>query len=550
MGSKAAAKQLMRAAGVPLVAGYDGEDQSPQLLRSEANRIGYPVLIKPSAGGGGKGMRIVQAEGEFPSALAQCQREAQASFADERVLIEKYLQQPHHIEVQVFGDATGRIISLFERDCSVQRRHQKVLEEAPAVGLDRRQLEAMAEAACRAAAAVNYVGAGTVEFIVEPNGTFYFMEMNTRLQVEHPVTEMITGLDLVEWQLRVAAGEPLPLQQSNVAARGHSIEVRIYAEEPEKGFLPSTGVLVRFQMPLPSAFVRVDTGVECGDVVSPYYDPMLAKLIVWGETRVAAIERLQRAIADVQIVGVGNNRAFLARLAQHPAFRRGQVDTGFVERESGALLAGDSPCPEEAVMAAALWIIQREKSTASAEAKKTADVHSPWSCADGWRLNAGLTRGLTFSCADAQLAVNLEYLPNGMRINGRFATVEEANSDTLTFRVGEGTLQANVVESSGTLHVFIGGRESVLTQLDLLAHAGEDQETYGGLTAPMSGSIVELLVPAGTRVEKGQPVLVMEAMKMEHVLRAPAGGQVREFLFQVGQQVKEGADLVDFETGT
>ena len=337
MGSKSAAKIIMGNAKVPLVPGYHGESQDPTLLARESAKIGFPVLIKATAGGGGKGMKIVTRADEFAAALASAQREAKASFGDDRVLLERYLQAPRHIEIQVFADTHGGAVYLFERDCSVQRRHQKVLEEAPAPGMDAVRRRAMGEAAVAAAQAIGYVGAGTVEFIVEQDGTFYFMEMNTRLQVEHPVTEMITGLDLVEWQLRVASGEPLPLRQDDLAIHGHALEARLYAEDPDRGFLPSIGLLTHWRMPPESSRVRVDTGVREGDEISPFYDPMLAKLIVWGEDRAAACAQMSSALGQCEVVGVATNIAFLERVVAHEAFANARLDTGLIEANRDAL---------------------------------------------------------------------------------------------------------------------------------------------------------------------------------------------------------------------
>ena len=337
MGSKSAAKALMEKAGVPLTPGYHGKEQAPEFLREQADAIGYPVLIKAVSGGGGKGMRLVEQSEDFEAALASCQREATASFGDPVVLVEKYVTQPRHIEIQVFGDSHGNVVHLFERDCSVQRRHQKVLEEAPAPGMTAERRAAMGKAATDAAKAVGYVGAGTVEFIAHQDGAFYFMEMNTRLQVEHPVTEMITGVDLVEWQLRVAVGQPLPLAQDQLSIHGHALEARIYAEDADKGFLPSTGPLIFLATPEPSAHVRIDSGVEQGDQISPYYDPMIAKLIVWDEDRPRALQRMQQALGEFRIVGVTANTAFLKRLVATDSFSNATLDTGLIERESAAL---------------------------------------------------------------------------------------------------------------------------------------------------------------------------------------------------------------------
>jgi 3-methylcrotonyl-CoA carboxylase alpha subunit len=544
MGSKSAAKALMQQANVPLVPGYHGDDQDPALLQREADRIGYPVLIKASAGGGGKGMRVVNAPEEFAAALASCQREARTSFGDERVLIEKYLVQPRHIEIQVFADKAGNTISLHERDCSAQRRHQKVVEEAPAPGVDARQREAMGRAACDAARAVGYVGAGTVEFIADAAGHFYFMEMNTRLQVEHPVTEMITGLDLVEWQIRIAAGENLPLTQEQVPLNGHAIEVRIYAEEPEKGFLPSVGRLACFQTPAPSAHVRLDTGVEQGDEITPHYDPMIAKLIVWDRTRDAAIERMLGALAQTRIVGVGHNVNFLSRLVDHAAFREGRMDTGLIERERAALMPASTELSQEVFQVAALAQLAHEREQARAQS------NSPWSIADGWRINGAQNRTLQFAAGEQTASVRVRYLPNGYVIDDEVASVQRLSDSELRLAIGQRHINAAVIRHGEQMYVFLRGVQHVVTYVDPLAHAGETEDTQGGLTAPMPGKIIALLAEPGAEVAKGAPLLVMEAMKMELTVFAPSKGKLVSYLCNVGDQVKEGVALVDFQAGT
>ena len=387
MGSKSAAKTLMEKAAVPLVPGYHGDEQEAKFLLAQADRIGYPLLIKASAGGGGKGMRIVNAAQDFAEALASCKREAASSFGDDRVLIEKYVLRPRHVEIQVFADNHGNCVYLFERDCSVQRRHQKVLEEAPAPGMTEARRRQMGEAAVAAARAVNYSGAGTVEFIADQEGRFYFMEMNTRLQVEHPVTEMITGQDLVEWQLQVASGAPLPLAQEQLTLHGHALEARIYAEDPDKGFLPSTGKLVHLAPPQESLHVRVDTGVEQGDEITPFYDPMIAKLIVWDQTRELALQRMLQALAEYRIVGVANNVEFLARLVACPAFAHADLDTGLIERERSFLFPEHDEPPIDAYFVAALATLLREEARARAHGEGGSDPYSPWHLRDGWRLN-------------------------------------------------------------------------------------------------------------------------------------------------------------------
>ncbi|NKF22145.1 acetyl/propionyl/methylcrotonyl-CoA carboxylase subunit alpha [Solimonas marina] len=544
MGSKSAAKALMKQAGVPLVPGYHGDEQAPAFLREQADRIGYPVLIKASAGGGGKGMRVVERGDDFAAALASCQREASASFGDAHMLIEKYLQQPQHIEIQVFGDTHGNIVSLHERDCSAQRRHQKVIEEAPAPGMSAQQRAAMGQAARDAAQAVAYVGAGTVEFIADAQGHFYFMEMNTRLQVEHPVTEMITGLDLVEWQLRIASGEPLPLREGQVPLRGHSIEVRVYAEEPAKGFLPAIGTLLHYAPPSVSAHVRLDSGVEGGDAISPHYDPMIAKLIVWDETRERAIERMLGALAAFRIVGVGNNIEFLSRLIDHASFRAGQVDTGLIERERDILLAVDDDVPRAALDAATLWTLRAQRQRAAGLVPAT-DAQSPWASGDGWRLNGTHQQTLGFRCGEREFAVVVGAQGRACIVDGQ-AIDWQADGDAFEVTRAGRRAQVHVVADGDRLHVFDGHGHRVLERDDPLAHAGEDEAADGGLVAPMPGKIIGLLVEAGAVVDKGAPLLVMEAMKMEHTLCAPAAGTVSAFLCAVGDQVADGAELIDF----
>jgi 3-methylcrotonyl-CoA carboxylase alpha subunit len=545
----------MERAGVPLVPGYHGADQDPALLQREADRIGYPVLIKASAGGGGKGMRIVEATGDFAAALASCQREAVSSFGNGAVLIEKYVQRPRHIEIQVFGDSHGNCVYLFERDCSVQRRHQKVVEEAPAPNMPPARRAAMGKAAVDAAKAVGYVGAGTVEFIVPgvdaQDGTFYFMEMNTRLQVEHPVTEMITGLDLVEWQLKVGAGETLPLRQEQLVIRGHALEARIYAEDPDKGFLPSVGRLIHLAPPAETLNVRVDTGVEQDDEISPHYDPMIAKLIVWDETRERALARMLQALADYRVVGVSNNIGFLSRLVACPAFAQADLDTGLIERERAFLFPESSEPPAEAWLVAALAELIRDQQYAAAEAAESRDPHSPWHARDGWRMNGNARREIRLRAGEIEKAVNagyagdsfvLEFEGQTVTATGRFTGSSELRVD-----LGGRRINVTVVSANEKRHVFIDGVSFVFAAIDPLFHAGSGGGAEGGLTAPMPGKVIALIAPVGARVEKGAALLILEAMKMEHTIAAPAAGTVKAFLFNVGEQVSDGADLVEFE---
>jgi 3-methylcrotonyl-CoA carboxylase alpha subunit len=551
MGLKSESKKLMEKAGVPLTPGYHGDNQDAAYLKQQADDIGYPVLIKASAGGGGKGMRAVAKAEEFADALASCQREAKSSFGDEHVLIEKYLQRPRHIEIQVFGDTHGNCVYLFERDCSVQRRHQKVVEEAPAPGMSPERRAAMGKAAVDAAKAVAYVGAGTVEFIVNQDGTFYFMEMNTRLQVEHPVTEMITGLDLVEWQLKVAADEPLPLAQEQLRIHGHALEARIYAEDPDKGFLPSIGKLIHLAPPAETINVRVDTGVEQDDEISPHYDPMIAKLIVWDESRERALARMLQALADYRVVGVSNNIGFLSRLVACPAFAQADLDTGLIERERGFLFPEGGEPPVEAWLVAALAELIHDRQYAAAEAIAGNDPHSPWHARDGWRVNSTAKREIRLRAGETEKVVNAAYAGTGIQLEFDGQSVGAAghfvDGGQLRVDLGGRRISATVVSANEKRHVFIDGVCHIFAAIDPLFHAGSGGGAEGGLTAPMPGKVIALIAAAGARVEKGSPLLILEAMKMEHTIAAPAAGVVKSFLFSVGEQVSDGAELVEFE---
>lgn len=548
MGSKSAAKALMDSAGVPLVPGYHGDDQRAEHLAAQAERIGYPVIIKASAGGGGKGMRIVRDPGDFAEALASCQRESRASFGDDRMLVEKYLETPRHIEIQVFADSEGHAVSLFERDCSSQRRHQKVIEEAPAPSVDGAQREAMGRSACDAARAVGYVGAGTVEFIADGQsghqGGFYFMEMNTRLQVEHPVTEMITGVDLVEWQLRVAAGEALPRSQDELTFSGHAIEARIYAETPDNGFLPSVGRLEHLAVPARGPHLRWETGVETGDEITPHYDPMIAKLVVHDRDREAAIARMRGALSELAVVGVGHNVDFLARLIAHPAFIEGRVDTGLIEREMDALIAADAPPPIEAARTAALAQLAGER-RALAEADD-----SPWAIGDGWRVNGAQTRRLTFAAGEHEVDVAVEYGANGWRIDGFDAALFDTDAGRCRVVIGDTQFAAGVVAQNDVWHVFLDSGHHRLIYRDPITEAIEGEDDQSELSAPMPGRIVALREKTGATVEKGAPLVIMEAMKMELTIDAPAKGRVVAYHCVEGDQVMDGDELVEFEPET
>jgi 3-methylcrotonyl-CoA carboxylase alpha subunit len=551
MGSKSAAKALMAQAGVPLTPGYHGDNQDPLFLQAQASQIGFPVLIKASAGGGGKGMRRVDKAEDFAAALASCQREAKNAFGDQQVLVEKYVLRPRHIEIQVFGDTHGHCVYLFERDCSVQRRHQKVLEEAPAPGMTLERRAAMGQAAVEAAKAVGYVGAGTVEFIAHQDGSFYFMEMNTRLQVEHPVTEMITGLDLVEWQLRVAAGEPLPLRQDQLAIDGHSIEARIYAEDPDKGFLPSTGRLLHLAPPPESEHVRVDTGVEQGDSITPHYDPMIAKLIVWDSDRPKALARMRQALAQYRVVGVANNVEFLSRLVSVPSFANADLDTALIEREQANLFPVKAAVPDEVWLLAALAELQREAAEAHAAAADAPDRDSPWRTLDGWRLNGSASRVIQLRHGDQQQAVTVQMARGGHELavdcRGVFVRGTAGPNGQLHAQLGERRVTATVVVSAERRHVFFEGRAWPLVLVSTLQAGGSGDDVEGGLKAPMPGKVITLIAEPGAQVEKGAPLLVLEAMKMEHTISAPRRGRVKAFRCAPGDQVVDGVDLVDFE---
>jgi len=547
MGDKSAAKRLMEKAGVPLVPGYHGENQDCAFLQKEADKIGYPVLVKASAGGGGKGMRVVTDAEAFAAALESARREAKASFGDDRVLIEKYLERPRHIEVQVFGDTLGDVVYLFERDCSVQRRHQKVLEEAPAPGLSAKRRREMGEAAVAAAKSIKYTGAGTVEFIAGPDGTFYFMEMNTRLQVEHPVTEMITGLDLVRWQLLVAAGEPLPLKQEQLQFRGHAIEARIYAENPAKGFLPSTGTLRHLRAPEERrGSVRVDSGVRQGDTITPHYDPMIAKLIVWGEDRGIALGRMRAALAAYEIIGVSTNVEFLARTVASKAFSSADLDTGLIERCRAELFPADAGASDEELAAAAFAELLAEEAQAAASAKASGDPHSPWDRVDGWRLNLGSHHEIAFLQGGQACKVQIHFATDGYRlsVDGRdYPLAGGEENGVLHVTLGDASFRVRAVRDGADWHLFRDGAHRVLALQGAQA-APEADGAAGSLAAPMPGKILQVLVQAGASVAKGTPLVILEAMKMEHTIAAPRDGRVAEIHFKAGEQVNEGAELL------
>ncbi len=553
MGSKSAAKQIMEKAGVPLVPGYHGQDQSSEILKRTADDMGYPVLLKAAAGGGGKGMRQVWNENEFDEALAAAKRESLNAFGDDTMLVEKYLTQPRHVEIQVFCDQQGEAVYLFERDCSVQRRHQKVIEEAPAPGMTPELREAMGQAAIQAAQAINYEGAGTVEFLLDSDGSFYFMEMNTRLQVEHPVTEMISGQDLVEWQLRVAAGEPLPLLQHQLQINGHAFEARIYAEDPENDFLPVTGTLSFVQTPDTNDNVRVDTGVRQGDEVSVYYDPMIAKLIVWDEDRDKALARLAKALSEYRISGMTTNIDFLYNLARCAPFRDADLDTGFIEKHHAVIFHDSDYEVEKDLPLAALYLLLKQEEIAQQRASQSRDTTSPWNQTNAWRSVAEdvHTLNILFHDQEYVLSVEQKQLGNITRysINHNGQTVVAQGileGSTLRANLDGYQFTASVAEHDGSYSLYT--QYAALTFSEAKPDLGDlDADSgAGGLIAPMNGTMVTLLVEPGSSVQKDDALLVMEAMKMEHTIRAPADGTVNAFYYQPGELVDGGTELVDF----
>ncbi|MFQ5785142.1 MAG: acetyl/propionyl/methylcrotonyl-CoA carboxylase subunit alpha [Alphaproteobacteria bacterium] len=554
MGDKAAAKTLMADAGIPVLPGDSGEDQDDAALARAAERVGYPLLIKPAVGGGGKGMRVVAARAAFAEALAAARREAEAAFGDGRVLLERYLDRPRHIEVQVFADTHGNVVHLFERDCSLQRRHQKVVEEAPAPRCGGRFRRRIAETAVEAARAAGYVGAGTVEFLVDGENRFYFLEMNTRLQVEHPVTEMITGRDLVEWQLRIAAGEKLPCAQADLVVAGHAIEARIYAEDPARGFLPASGRIDYLRAPVEGEDLRFDTGVRVGDEVSPHYDPLLAKLVVHGRNRTAALERLRHALADLRIVGPATNLEFLSAIANHRDFTAGRADTGLIERERATLAPEPVPAPDRVLAFACLDTLLRLADEAAARSR---DRGSPWNLVNGWRLNGEATQTVHFLDGDEvrTIAVRFRRGSYSLTLSDAAVEVDRARRDA------EGNLEADFDGERCAALVIARGRETVvldadktwrLSRHDPLEAANEDGATGGRLTSPMPGRIVAVLAEVGREVARGEPLMVVEAMKMEHTITAPAGGRIARINYAAGDRVEEGAELIAFgaEDGT
>ncbi|WP_304412851.1 acetyl/propionyl/methylcrotonyl-CoA carboxylase subunit alpha [Desulfuromonas sp. TF] len=550
MGRKSEARRLMAEAGVPLVPGFHQSGQSPKRLRQAAAELGYPVMIKASAGGGGKGMRLAASEEEFDRALESCRREALAAFGDGSLLLEKYLPRARHIEIQIFADRYGSLVHLFERDCSLQRRYQKVVEEAPAPGLSGELRGKMGETALAAARAVDYVGAGTVEFLLTDDGAYYFNEMNTRLQVEHPVTEMITGIDLVEWQLRVAAGDPLPCRQEDLVLHGHAVEARLYAEDPVRDFLPSAGRLEHLHLPSDEPGVRIDTGFSQGDTVSPHYDPLLAKVIAWGADREEARARLQRVLGKSLIAGMTTNLDFLAAIFAHPEHAASAIDTGFIPRNRDVLLAA-SPANPEARILAALFLLLRQGVEAREKSLSSGDPGSPWNRIDGWRLNGIAVREFVLREAGEEITVTLHRAPEGWTAvhpeGSQNVRGELSESGVLTAEIAGRLITIQTALAGGELTLLIGGRRCRFGVDDRPEITGRKRERHGSLTAPMPGRILAVLVEPGARVRQGEALLVLEAMKMEHTVIAPARGIVQEVFFRGGDQVEEGARLLSLE---
>jgi 3-methylcrotonyl-CoA carboxylase alpha subunit len=547
IGDKAAAKAIMQKAAIPVVPGYHGEAQDTPRLAEEARRIGYPILIKASAGGGGRGMRIVAEPAGLASALDSARREAHSGFGDGRLILEKYLAHPRHVEVQVFGDHRGKIVDLLERDCSAQRRHQKVLEEAPAPHLDDHLRRALGAAAVAAARAVGYTGAGTVEFLVQDDN-FHFIEMNTRLQVEHPITEMITGLDLVEWQIRIAAGEDWPAAPDEISPRGHAMEARLYAEDPARDFMPASGRLRRFRLPAPAGELRIETGVREGDEVPIFYDALLCKLVAWGRDRESARSSLEAALTEVEISGIASNRDFLIRLVRHPDFFAGAIDTGFIDRHRSALTLPLAAAPAYALAAASLVWLHAEPAIVGTAQRR--DRYSPWSLRDGWRLAGGAEYELRWLDAGLERRVCVRFARDGAVL-----TTDETTADLrllhfqgakLRFECGSALLEAEVRRQGAVFEVTIEHRSWRLRRLDEFARATGADIDPARLVAPVHGRVLDVLVSAGDKVKRGQAVMLLECMKLEYRVTAPADGRVEALHYAAGDVVEEGALLLAF----
>ena len=546
MGSKIAAKALMEKAAVPVTPGYFGTDQSDQRLLQEAQRIGFPLLIKASAGGGGRGMRIVQQLSDLEPALASCRREAASHFADDRLLLERFLDDARHIEIQLFADQQGHVIHLFERDCSMQRRYQKVMEEAPASHLSEALRQRMGQAAIDAARAIHYVGAGTVEFLLQPNGEFYFMEMNTRLQVEHAVTEMVCGVDLVEWQLRIASGEALPEQ--SIQCSGHAIEARIYAENTTRDFLPDSGPLALLEWPQSTAYCRIDSGVREGDQVSQQFDSMLAKLVVWGEDRAQAIGRLHQAISNTHILGVRTNLSFVADLLQQPAFKAGRYRTGFIEQYLQQKSEDEGLPPHILALAALYQTLQNQQQSRKRQSTR-AEFDFPWALADAWRMNLPALQTISFAMEqDYPTSITVEHQQNGLEITvggEKYQAIGRLNGNRLDAEINGQHFDLRVLQHRQRIDLECCGQQWRIHMADPRRQTGAARHSTGNLSAPMPAQVIDVRVAAGDAVKKGDVLMVLEAMKMEHSITAACDGTVRAVHFVVGDQVSEGEKLLE-----
>ncbi len=553
MGSKSAAKTIMQQAQVPLVPGYHGDDQSAATIKNAADQMGYPVLLKATAGGGGKGMRQVWSADEFTEGFAAAKREAKSSFGDDRMLVEKYLTQPRHVEIQVFCDNHQNAVYLFERDCSVQRRHQKVIEEAPAFKMSENLRKAMGEAAIKSAQAIGYQGAGTVEFLLDSDGAFYFMEMNTRLQVEHPVTEMITGEDLVEWQLRIASGEKLPKSQGQLSINGHAFEARIYAEDADNDFLPATGTLSFLQAPQESRHIRVDTGVRQGDDVSVFYDPMIAKLIVWDENRDKALQRLAKALAEYRINGVTTNINFLYNLATSAPFIKQDIDTSFIEKYHSEIFKEQQCTLNNELHLVALFIVLSMTKEAEAQAKQSNDLYSPWHQTDAWRLNSPQIHHFDIAYKDENYHVTAEQKQRGSESYYLISANEQIlecqghlQHNYLHSRINGHCSKSAIVQQDQQINLYRDNEVFNFTHVKADCGDNLESENNSDLMAPMNGTMISILVEVGDTVVKDQPLMIMEAMKMEHTIKAPHNGIIEAFFYKEGDMVDGGSDLLAF----
>ncbi len=547
MGSKSAAKNLMQQAQVPVTPGYHGDEQTLNSMQQAADKIGYPVLLKASAGGGGKGMKLVEHTQQFAEAYQAAKREAKSSFNDDHLLIEKYIAEPRHIEVQIFCDQFGNGIYLFERDCSIQRRHQKIIEEAPAIGLSDSLRQQIGETAVKAALAINYCGAGTIEFLLDKNHQFYFMEMNTRLQVEHPVTEKITGLDLVDWQLQIADGQALPLKQQDLAIKGHAIEVRIYAEDPQKNFLPSIGKIIYYQPPRTSDTVRIDSGIRQGDDISMYYDPMIAKLIVWGNDRIEAIQHMRQALRHYQIAGVTTNITFLQQIFANDDYQQGKLSTHFIDQHP-QLFSEKRFCHDDFAYACVYELTEQQQ----IKIANSHDIYSPWQQRDAWQLSGKQQQTLNFYYQNESYPIIVEHSDDRYLLT--FPDQHQCQIKLLKQQQHHYQIQLNdrqcsvdIISIDNAIHIFSTGEQNIIHRYSRQKHYAQTETSGGHLNAPMPGTVVAIMTEKGKSVAAGDSLMVIEAMKMEHTIHAPAKGIIKALHYAIGDQVNEGAELMDFE---